>query len=67
MSYAPLAQKLTQEGIAGKTHSAFGNTLDETMAFSMKQLSVRMDILARAKGKNVTEINQTTESDVGVL
>ncbi len=64
---APLAQKLTQEGIAGKTHSAFGNTLDETMAFSMKQLSVRMDILARAKGKNVTEINQTTESDVGVL
>ncbi|WP_347548256.1 R2-like ligand-binding oxidase [Pseudalkalibacillus hwajinpoensis] len=64
---APLAQKLTQEGMGGNTHNAFGNTLDATMAFSMKQLSVRMDILARAKGKNVTEINRTSEADVGVM
>jgi len=64
---APLAAELTQEGIGGRTHSAFGNTLDATMAFSMKQLSVRMDILARAKGKSMKEIYRTTESDVGVL
>jgi ribonucleoside-diphosphate reductase beta chain len=64
---APLAAELTQEGIRGRTHSAFGNTLDATMAFSMKQLSVRMDILARAKGKSMKEIYRTTESDVGVL
>jgi len=64
---APLAAQLTQEGIGGRTHSAFGNTLDATMAFSMKQLSVRMDILARAKGKSMNEIYRTTESDVGVL
>jgi ribonucleoside-diphosphate reductase beta chain len=64
---APLAAELTQEGIRGRTLSAFGNTLDATMAFSMKQLSVRMDILARAKGKSMKEIYRTTESDVGVL
>lgn len=64
---APLAAQLTQEGIGGRTHSAFGNTLDATMAFSMKQLSIRMEILARAKGKSINEIYRTTESDVGVL
>ncbi|WP_283153239.1 R2-like ligand-binding oxidase [Guptibacillus hwajinpoensis] len=64
---APLAEQLTQEGIGEKTHSAFGNTLDATMAFSMKQLSIRMNILARAKGKDINEIYRTSESDVGVL
>ncbi|WP_226654200.1 R2-like ligand-binding oxidase [Pseudalkalibacillus hwajinpoensis] len=64
---APLAAQLTQEGIGGRTYSAFGNTLDATMAFSKKQLSVRMEILARAKGKSINEIYRTTESDVGVL
>ncbi|WP_394175356.1 R2-like ligand-binding oxidase [Guptibacillus hwajinpoensis] len=64
---APLAQQLTQEGMGGKAQNAFGNTLDATMAFSMKQLSVRMDILARAKGKSVKDIQETLEADVGVI
>lgn len=64
---APLAQQLTQEGMEGKTQNAFGNTLDATMAFSKKQLSVRMDILARAKGKSVKDIQKTLEADVGVI
>jgi ribonucleoside-diphosphate reductase beta chain len=33
----------------------------------MKQLSVRMEILARAKGKGIEEIYQSNEKEYGVL
>lgn len=62
----PYAIKLNQEGIAGE-QTAFGHTIEDTMHFTMKQLSVRMDILARARGKRIEEIYRMTEKEVGVL
>ncbi|MGP1909592.1 R2-like ligand-binding oxidase [Metabacillus sp. JX24] len=62
----PYAIKLNQEGI-GAGETAFGHTIDDTMNFTMKQLSVRMDILARARGKRIEEIYRMTEKEVGVL
>ncbi|WP_286166314.1 R2-like ligand-binding oxidase [Peribacillus frigoritolerans] len=62
----PYAIILNQEGMSGE-QNAFGHTLDETMAFTMRQLSVRMDILARARGKRVEEIYRMTEYEVGVV
>lgn len=63
----PLAIQLNQEGIGGREVSAFGGDPEEVMNFTYKQLSVRMEILARAKGKKIEEIYRLTESDVGVL
>ncbi|WP_174734885.1 R2-like ligand-binding oxidase [Mesobacillus harenae] len=63
----PIAIEINQEGIRGREVSAFGNDIDDTMAFTMKQLSVRMEILARAKGKKIEEIYKFTESELGVL
>lgn len=62
----PYAIKLNQEGMSGE-QNAFGNTLDETMNFTMRQLSVRMDILARARGKRMEDIQKMTEIEVGIV
>ncbi|MFC4798694.1 R2-like ligand-binding oxidase [Neobacillus sp. GCM10023253] len=64
---APLAIKLNQEGINGKEVSSFGGNPDDVMNFTMKQLAVRMEVLARAKGKKIEEIYRVTESEIGVL
>ncbi|WP_423802127.1 R2-like ligand-binding oxidase [Neobacillus sp. SAB-20_R2A] len=64
---APLAIKLNQEGIDGKEVSSFGANPDDVMNFTMKQLAVRMEVLARAKGKKIEEIYKVTESEIGVL
>ncbi len=48
---APLAIRINQEGIDNKEISSFGGNPEEVMNFTMKQLSVRMEVLARAKGK----------------
>lgn len=64
---APLAIKLNQEGINGKEVSSFGANPDDVMNFTMKQLAVRMEVLARAKGKKIEEIYKVTESEIGVL
>ncbi|MBS4211366.1 MULTISPECIES: R2-like ligand-binding oxidase [Neobacillus] len=64
---APLAIKLNQEGIDGKEVSSFGGNPDDVMNFTMKQLAVRMEVLARAKGKKIEEIYKVTESEIGVL
>lgn len=63
----PLAIQLNQEGIEGREVSAFGGDPEEVMNFTYRQLSVRMEILARAKGKRIEEIYRLTDSDVGVL
>ncbi|KKK37815.1 ribonucleotide-diphosphate reductase [Mesobacillus campisalis] len=64
---APLAVRINQEGFAGRDVSEFGHILEDTMNFTMKQLSVRMDILARAKGKKIEEIYGVSEKEMGVL
>ncbi|MCH6263938.1 R2-like ligand-binding oxidase [Neobacillus citreus] len=64
---APLAIKLNREGINGKEVSSFGGNPDDVMNFTMKQLAVRMEVLARAKGKKIEEIYRVTESEIGVL
>ncbi|MFD0825946.1 R2-like ligand-binding oxidase [Neobacillus sp. M.A.Huq-85] len=63
----PLAIRLNQEGIGGRKISSFGGDPEDIMNFTMKQLSVRMEILARAKGKKIEEIYRFTESELGVL
>ncbi|GAM14442.1 R2-like ligand-binding oxidase [Mesobacillus selenatarsenatis] len=63
----PLAIRLNQEGFKGKDVSTFGNQIEDTMNFTMKQLSVRMDILSRARGKRIEEIYRVTETEMGVL
>jgi ribonucleoside-diphosphate reductase beta chain len=64
---APLAVALNQEGIAGREVSAFGGNPDDIMNFTMKQLSVRMEVLARAQGKKIEEIYKVSETELGVL
>ncbi|MFF5395918.1 R2-like ligand-binding oxidase [Peribacillus butanolivorans] len=63
---APLAIALNMEG-----YDRFGNPFDNdkqaVLDFTMKQLAVRMEILARAKGKKIEEIYQSNEKEYGVL
>ncbi|HZG70243.1 MAG TPA: R2-like ligand-binding oxidase [Chondromyces sp.] len=61
----PLAIQLNREGMT--EGSSFGNDFDETMNFTMKQLSVRMEVLARAKGKKIDEIYKQKESEFGIV
>lgn len=61
----PYAIKINEEGIDGKEVNAFGKPID-TMDFTMRQLQVRMEILARAKGKKIEDIYKMTESEVGM-
>lgn len=63
---APLAVQINTEGNDGREVSAFGKPID-TLEFSMKQLQVRMDVLARARGKRIEEIYKMSESEAGVL
>lgn len=63
----PLALQLNQEGIRGREINAFGGSPEEIMSFTYKQLTVRMEVLARAKGKRIEEIYRMNDSDVGVL
>ncbi|CAM3792297.1 R2-like ligand-binding oxidase [Mesobacillus thioparans] len=63
----PLAIRLNQEGFRGKDVSTFGNQIEDTMNFTLKQLSVRMEILSRARGKRIEEIYRVSETEMGVL
>jgi ribonucleoside-diphosphate reductase beta chain len=63
----PLAIRLNQEGFHDKDVSTFGNQIEDTMNFTLKQLSVRMEILSRARGKRIEEIYRVSESEMGVL
>ncbi|MFI8494679.1 R2-like ligand-binding oxidase [Peribacillus butanolivorans] len=63
---APLAIALNMEG-----YDRFGNPFDNdkqaVLDFTMKQLAVLMEVLARAKGKKIEEIYQSNEKEYGVL
>lgn len=63
----PLALRLNEEGIQGREVSSFGGDPQAVMDFTLKQLSVRMEILARARGKKIEEIYRYTDSELGVL
>lgn len=63
----PLAIRLNQEGFQDKDISSFGNMIEDTMNFTLKQLSVRMEILSRARGKRIEEIYKVSETEMGVL
>jgi ribonucleoside-diphosphate reductase beta chain len=62
---APLAFALNIEGQEGEEDSPI--PLEDVLAFSQKQLMVRLDVLARAKGQTMEEIYKTPETAVGVL
>lgn len=64
---APLAIQLNQESNAGREVTSFGGDPEEFMNFTMKQLAVRMEVLARAQGKKIDEIYRVTESEIGIL
>lgn len=64
---APLAFALNHEGLEGQEESPYNIKLEDILAFSQKQLTVRLEVLARAKGQTMDEIYKTPESAVGVL
>ncbi|MFC7062137.1 R2-like ligand-binding oxidase [Halobacillus seohaensis] len=55
---APLSLQLNQEG---SEQSAYDVPLEETMKFSQNQLSIRLEKVARARGKTIEEIYKTKE------
>lgn len=61
----PLSIQLNQEGMVEE--SPFGNDFEDTMNFTLKQLSVRMEILARARGRKIEEIYKQQESEFGIV
>ncbi|MGE7760105.1 R2-like ligand-binding oxidase [Peribacillus sp. NPDC097895] len=63
---SPLAIQLNTEGY-DLLGNPFGHDKQAVLNFTMKQLSVRMEILARAKGKGIEEIYRSTEMEYGVL
>ncbi|MDM5294544.1 R2-like ligand-binding oxidase [Peribacillus simplex] len=63
---SPLAIALNTEGY-DRLGNPFGNDKQAVFDFTMKQLSVRMEILARAKGKGIEEIYQSNVKEYGVL
>ncbi len=63
----PLALKMNEEGIAGREVSSFGGDPALTTAFTQKQLSVRMEVLARARGKKIEEIYKSAETELEVI
>ncbi|MEH6943919.1 R2-like ligand-binding oxidase [Bacillus sp. JJ722] len=61
----PLALKLNQEGNTGI--NPFGTDIQDTLNFTMRQLSVRMEILARSKGKKIEDIFKQKEIDFEIV
>ncbi|PLT35545.1 R2-like ligand-binding oxidase [Bacillus sp. V5-8f] len=61
----PLAIQLNQEGRVEE--SPFGVDFEDTMNFTMKQLTVRMDILAKSRGQKLDDIYKQQESEFGVV
>ncbi|GAX89239.1 R2-like ligand-binding oxidase [Effusibacillus lacus] len=64
---APLSIALNQENMGGREASGFGVRAEDSVAYSMKQLQIRMEVLARAKGQTMEEIYKTSETLLGVL
>ncbi|MFE8703104.1 R2-like ligand-binding oxidase [Cytobacillus sp. FJAT-54145] len=62
----PYAFQLNQEGVVNDKNR-LGAPIEEVMEFTTRQLTVRMEILARARGKKMEEIYRLSETEVGVL
>ncbi|MBD1373326.1 R2-like ligand-binding oxidase [Hazenella sp. IB182357] len=60
----PLAIQFQEEGMNGNEKDAFGTPIEVSNNFMMKQLRVRMEILARAKGKTMEEIDRSYSIDI---
>ncbi len=63
----PLALQIVEEGFDDADMEAFGAEPEEVMNFAMKQLQVRMDILQRAKGKQLDEIYAASNHDLSLI
>ncbi|WP_066370387.1 R2-like ligand-binding oxidase [Neobacillus fumarioli] len=63
----PLAIQLIHESNLDGEVSSFGGNPEESLNFAQKQLAIRMEVLARAKGKKIEEIYSISESEIGVL
>ncbi|KMY44919.1 ribonucleotide-diphosphate reductase [Bacillus sp. FJAT-27916] len=63
----PLALQIVEEGFDDADMEAFGAEPEEVMNFAMKQLQVRMDILQRAKGKQLNEIYAASNHDLSLI
>ncbi len=63
---APLASQLYQGPDPSKQASAYGVRVDDLRQFAKKQLSVRMEVLARAKGQTIEELYKQTKAAVDV-
>ncbi|QRG69233.1 R2-like ligand-binding oxidase [Brevibacillus choshinensis] len=63
---APLATQLYQGPDPSKQASAYGVRVDDLRQFAKKQLSVRMEVLARAKGQTIEELYKQTKAAVDV-
>lgn len=64
---APLAIKLNQEGKTEDNPFGKEDGFKQTMNFTMRQLSVRMEILARAKSKKIDEIYKQQMKDFDIV
>jgi ribonucleoside-diphosphate reductase beta chain len=62
----PYSIRLNEES-SDLPETTFGVSREETLNFSLKQLSIRMEVLARARGKKIGDIYRLTEKEVGVI
>lgn len=62
----PYAIQLNKEGTKNSEEHPFGVDPDASMNFTMRQLSLRMEILSRARGKKIEEVYKSEISDYGV-
>jgi ribonucleoside-diphosphate reductase beta chain len=58
---APISLALNAEGMQGAEQTKFGAQLSDIHRFSQKQMKVRIEILARAKGKTMEEIYRSSD------
>ncbi len=65
---APYAMAINEVGVADSDpNDPMYVRPEDVMAFTAKQLSLRMEKLARAKNKSIEELYQTSEEAMGVL
>lgn len=63
---APLASQLYSGVDPARQASAFGVRVDDLQQFAKKQLAVRMEVLARAKGQTIEELYKQSKAAVDV-
>lgn len=63
---APLARELYQGPEPAREASAYGVRFDDLLQFANKQLAVRMEVLARAKGQTIEELYKQSREAIDV-